>query len=148
VEPNSKINYTKNRVYPFEKWQLIVDKLSKKIPVVQVGVKNSKLLNNVIDATGIFSFKRTAKLISWSKLFLSTEGGLTHANSCFEEGKSLVVITGYQSEKMIAYPQNINVNISSHGPCGMKIQCPECKKDAENHNWKEIVDKVEKELCI
>jgi ADP-heptose:LPS heptosyltransferase len=148
IEPNSKINYTKNRVYPFEKWQLIVDKLSKKIPVVQVGVKNSKLLNNVIDATGIFSFKRTAKLISWSKLFLSTEGGLTHANSCFEEGKSLVVITGYQSEKMIAYPQNINVNISSHGPCGMKIQCPECKKDAENHNWKEIVDKVEKELCI
>jgi ADP-heptose:LPS heptosyltransferase len=148
IEPNSKTNYTKNRVYPFEKWQSIVNEISKKVPVVQVGVKGSKLLKNVIDATGRFTFKRTARLISWSDLFLSAEGGLTHANTCFEEGKSLVIFTGYQSEKMVAYPQNININISSHGPCGMKILCDKCKKEANEHDFRIIVNTVEKELCL
>ena len=49
---------------------------------------------------------------------------------------------------MVAYPQNINVNISSHGPCGLKVQCQECNKDSENHDWSEIVNLVEKELCL
>jgi ADP-heptose:LPS heptosyltransferase len=148
IEPHSKINYTKNRLYPFEKWQKIVDVLSKDIKIVQVGVKDSKLLKNVIDATGNFSFKQTARLISWSSLFLSSEGGLTHANTCFDEGKSLVIFTGYQSETMVAYPQNINVNISSHGPCGMKKTCPDCTNDANNHDWMEIVKKIKEELCL
>lgn len=148
IEPNSKINYTKNRVYPFDKWQSIVNELVKNIPVVQVGIAGSQLLDNVIDATGKFSFKRTARLISWSSLFLSSEGGLTHANTCFDEGKSLVIFIGYQSENMVAYPQNINVNISSHGPCGMKVLCPKCENDANQHDWMEIVKKVKEELCL
>jgi ADP-heptose:LPS heptosyltransferase len=80
-------------------------------------------------------------------MFLATESGLVHAATAVDT-KSLVIITGYQSEKMVAYPQNINVNISSHGPCGLKIECPECKKDAENHNPKDIVKIVLDELCL
>lgn len=148
IEPHSKTNYTKNRTYPFGKWQKIVDEISKKVTVVQVGVKGSKVLNNVVDATGIFTFKRTAKLISWSNLFVSSEGGLIHANTCFENSKSLVIITGYQSENMVAYPGNINVNISSHGPCGMKIECKQCQKDALDHNHEEIINIINNELCL
>ncbi len=148
IEPISKVNYTKNRVYPFDKWQKIVNELSKKTTVVQVGLKDSQKLENVIDATGKFSFKKTARLIGFSNLFMSSEGGLVHANTCFSTGKSLVIFTGYQSEQMVGYPQNINVNISSHGPCGMKSDCPECKKDAEDHDWQKIVEIAKKELCL
>ena len=147
IEPNSKINYTPNRAYPFEKWQNIVDSLKDRIPFVQVGVEGSRILDNVIDWTGKTSFHNTACMIGYSKLFLSAEGGLGHAATAFNT-KSLIIITGYQSEKMVAYPQNINVNISSHGPCGLKIECPKCKNDAKNHDWREIVKIIENELDL
>jgi hypothetical protein len=147
IEPNSNLDYTPNRVYPFEKWQSIVNALKDKIPFVQVGTKGSRVLENVIDWTGQSSFKNTTGMIGFSSLFLSSEGGLVHAATAVNT-KSVVVITGYQSEKMVAYPQNINVNISSHGPCGLKFLCPECKKDAEFHDWREITSLIEGELCL
>ena len=78
---------------------------------------------------------------------MATESGLAHAATAVDT-KAVVIITGYQSEKMVAYPQNINVNIASHGPCGLKVECPDCKKDADSHDWTEIVSLVEKELCL
>jgi ADP-heptose:LPS heptosyltransferase len=147
IEPHSNLDYTPNRAYSFKKWQNIVNSLKDKIPFVQVGMKNSRVLDNVIDWTGATTFKNTAAMIGHSKLFLSTEGGLVHAATAFNT-KSLVVLTGYQSEKMVAYPQNINVNISSHDPCGLKSICAVCKKDVEVHNWKEIVSLIENELCL
>mgnify|MGYP003112750825 CR=1 FL=1 len=147
IEPISKTNYTKNRVYPFEKWQNIVNSLCDDIKIAQVGATGSRLLENTIDLTGKTSFINSAALIGRSKLFLSSEGGLVHAATAFDT-KSVVVITGYQSEEMVAYPQNINVNISKHGPCGLKGECPECRKEAEEHDWKEIVEIVKEELCL
>jgi ADP-heptose:LPS heptosyltransferase len=147
IEPISKENYTKNRKYPFEKWQNIVNSLKDDICIVQVGVKGSKVLDNVIDLTGKTSFTNTAGIIGRSDLFLSSEGGLVHAATAFDT-KSLVIITGYQSLKMVAYPQNINIDISSHGPCGMKIDCPLCIGDRVNHEWKDIVQIIRNELCL
>ena len=102
-------------------------------------------MNNVIDLTGRTSFSNTAAIIGKSSLFLSSEGGLVHAATAFNT-TSVVVITGYQSEKMVAYPQNINVNISSHGPCGLKSECVECKLEADRHDPLEIVNIVKRFL--
>ena len=145
IEPHSKTSYTVNRKYPLKKWQRIVDKLSKDIQVVQVGRKDLPLMNNVVDCRGKTTFREAALIIDKSKLFLSTEGGLVHAATAVDT-KSLVIITGYQSTKMIAYPQNINLNISSHGPCGLKIVCEDCQRDTLNHNEQEIIDKAEQIL--
>jgi len=147
IEPMSKTNYTPNRAYPFEKWQNIVNSLKDKIPFVQVGNKGSRILKNTIDWTGKTNFKNTAGIIGRSRLFLSSEGGLVHAATAVKT-KSLVIVTGYQSKAMVGYPQNINVDISSHGPCGLKIPCNLCKDDADNHDWREIVKIIEKELCL
>ena len=147
IEPNSNLDYTPNRAYPFEKWQNIVNSLKDRIHFIQVGIGGSRILDNVIDWTGKSTFRNTAGMIGHSALFLSTEGGLVHAATAFNT-KSLVIITGYQSEKMVAYPQNINVNIASHGPCGFKKECDKCKMDANKHDWNEIVKLIEKELCL
>lgn len=147
VEPFSKENYTPNRKYPFEKWQSIINVLYKKIKIVQVGNKGNRVLDNVLDLTGKTSFRQAVSLIGLSELFLSTESGLVHAATSVNT-KSVVIITGYQSEKMVSYPQNINVNISSHGPCGLKTPCLECKKDRDDHDWKNIVALVEEALCL
>jgi len=141
IEPHSKNNYTPNRAYPFEKWQNIVNNLSEKIQIVQIGTTQSKLLNNVIDLRGKTSFREAALLIGNSRLFMSTEGGLTHAATTTET-PALTIITGYQHPDMVAYPQNINIDISNHDPCGLKVKCEECEQEALNHNEKEVVDKV------
>lgn len=147
IEPFSKDNYTPNRRYPIEKWQLIVDALCNKIKVVQVGNLGTPVLKNVVDLTGGTSFRQAIAVIERSQLLLATESGLVHAATAVDT-KSVVIITGYQSEKMVAYPQNININIATHGPCGLKVECPTCKKDAENYDWRKILDSVQEELCL
>ena len=146
IEPFSKDNYTQNRSYPFEKWQRIVDEISKDIKVVQVG-NSGKVLNNIVDLTNETTFREAIALIGRADLFLSPESGLVHGATAVDT-KSLVVITGYQDERMVAYPQNINVNISSHGPCGLKVNCPECESDANLHDHQEIVKIIREELCL
>ena len=147
IEPHSKTNYTPNRAYPFEKWQKVVNELSKHTQVVQVGPPGKRVLENVIDLTNSTSFKEAALLLKYSQGFVSTEGGLVHAATAVD-AKSVVVMTGYQSMKMVAYPQNINIDISSHGPCGMKVVCPQCSDDADKHDYNIIIEKVLENLNV
>jgi len=146
IEPFSKDNYTPNRLYPFEKWQKIVNSLCDEIKIVQVG-NAGRLLDNVINLTGETTFREAIALIGRSSLFMSSESGLVHGATAVDT-KSLVIITGYQDERMVAYPQNINVNISSHGPCGLKAKCPTCERDSKNHDYQEIVSLARGELCL
>ena len=146
IEPHSKTNYTPNRAYPVEKWQKIVNQLSKSIEIVQVGTEGP-VLNNVTDMTGKTTFREAAGIIGKSQLFLANESGLVHAASAFD-AKTLVVITGYQTKKMVSYPNNINIDISNHSPCGLKIVCPQCADEAKNHNESVITEKILEELCL
>jgi ADP-heptose:LPS heptosyltransferase len=145
IEPHSNFEYTVNRRYPLKKWQIVVDELSKNVPVVQVGASNKLLLNNVIDLRGKTTFRTAGGIIGKSKGLISTEGGLIHLATSFDT-KSFVILTGYQSRKMVEYPQHVYIDISSHGPCGMKIDCPECSKDAIKHDPQEIVDTIQRSL--
>jgi len=140
IEPNSKLNYTVNREYPFAKWQSIVDQLKDEIDFVQVGLEN-KCLNNVIDMRGKTTFREAAGIIANAELLVASEGGLTHCANAVGT-KAVVIITGYQSPDMICYPENININIASHGPCGMKIQCMECHNDAKIHDESNIIKAI------
>lgn len=146
IEPFSKSNYTPNRDYPFEKWQKVVDNLSSFVKIVQIG-NSGRVLNNVINLTGSTTFREAVALVERSELFLATESGLVHAATAVDT-KSIVIITGYQSKKMVSYPQNINIDISSHGPCGLKIPCNSCELDAKNHDFMEIVKIAKESLCL
>lgn len=140
IEPHSSDEYTCNRQYPFEKWQNVVDNLCEIVKVVQVGRASMRILDNVIDMTSKTTFRTCAGLIGRSKLFLSTEGGLTHAAQAVGT-KSIVVITGYQHPDMVAYPQNINMWIhKDHGPCGKKQKCEECWNAVSEHDEQEIIN--------
>ena len=146
IEPFSKDNYTPNRSYPIEKWQNIVNNLSNEIKIVQVG-NSGHVLDNAIDMTGKTTFREAVSIIDKSELFLSSESGLVHGATSVDT-KSVVIMTGYQDMRMVAYPQNININIATHGPCGLKIQCEKCHKDANNHDELEVVTAVRDYLCL
>ena len=169
IEPYSKANYSPNRIYSFEKWQKIVDEISKYIDVVQVGFKDNTPVNNMKDYTGKTyfdvsssskedndglnnvknlagktSFREAAAVIGKSKFFISTEGGLVHAANAVGL-ESLVIMTGYSGTAEAppphwSYPQNVNINISSHGP--------QCAQDVINHDETEIIEKIKEYLDI
>tara|TARA_B100000700_G_C14545103_1_gene623875 strand:- start:39 stop:617 length:579 start_codon:yes stop_codon:yes gene_type:complete len=141
IEPHSKKDYTPNKEYSFDKWQNVVDAISPHVQVVQVGNKKERILNNVVDLVGKTSFREAAGVIGKSRLFMSTEGGLVHAATAMDT-TSLVIMTGFGDPKLWSYPQNINVFIGKHGPCGLKIPCQDCLKDVEEHDEKEIIDIV------
>jgi len=147
IEPHSKMDFTVNRKYPFEKWQAVVDFINKNTDykVIQIGASGKSVLNDVIDFTGKTDFLGAAGVIGNSKLFLSTEGGLVHAATAVNT-KSIVVVTSYQSLRMVAYPQNTNIYIGRHKPCGFKIECPECVGDTQVHNVDEIIESIKTEL--
>lgn len=145
IEPHSKISYSVNRQYPLDKWQLVVDELSKHIPIVQVGPSGNKVLNSCIDLTGYTTFREAASIIGMSRLFLSNEGGLGHAATAVNT-KSVIVVGGYTGSKMVSYPQNVTIDVSTHGPCGMKVSCPKCAEDFKNHDYMEIVESALKEI--
>ena len=147
IEPHSKQNYTPNRKYSFEKWQNVVDCLKDKIQFVQLGAPSSKILNNVTSLIGKTSFREAALVIEKSAIFVSTEGGLSHVANAVDK-KSLIVLTGYQGYDMVAYPNNINVSIASHGPCGLKIKCKDCEKDVLEHDEQELINIIKTELQL
>ena len=137
IEPTSKTNYTPNRAYPFHKWQDIVDNCHG-VRFVQVGAADSRVLDGVIDLTGKTTFREASLVIANADALISAEGGLTHVATAVDT-TAVVVITGYQSETMVAYPQNVNINIATHGPCGLKVDCDDCMRDAAAHDPGEIV---------
>ena len=147
IEPISKKNYTVNRQYDFGKWQNVVNALSKEYKFVQLGVSESAVLENVASLVGKTNFRVAAAIIAKSKALLASEGGLVHVANAVDT-KAIVVLTGYQSKKMVSYDGHVYIDISSHGPCGLKIQCPDCLKDVENHDEKEIIEACRKIMTL
>ena len=144
IEPQSNDEYTVNKLYSFKKWQTVADELTKSGEIViQVGKKTkNQVLSNVINFTGKTNFREAATIISKSKLFVSSEGGLMHASNAVEI-KSVILFTGFIHPRMTGYPENKNIWIGQdHGPCGMKIPCQKCKKNVDDHDPLEIVDAV------
>jgi len=136
IEPNSKTNFTKNRVYSIEKYQYIAEKL-KKLGFVVFQITNGLCRLKGIDSVEYKNFSDAALDIGKADAFITTEGGLVHAASCY--ANTVCIHTSYNPPKMVYYPQNKNIMIGSHAPCGLKIRCPECKKDLEQHDPDEII---------
>lgn len=148
IEPHTKDEYTVNKTYPFEKWQKVVDEISKYKKIVQVGQKTDKVLKGCLDLTGKTSFREACSIISDSRLFIGPEGGLMHAANSVGI-KSLIVITGFIHPRMTCYKENINIWIGKqHGPCGLKVECEKCKNECSEHNPDTIVELAKKELGI
>ncbi len=138
IEPNSKMEYSKNRLYPTEKWQRVVDELAKVTTVVQVG-SGTIGLENVVDLRGRNTFRTAAAVIKRSKLFLSSEGGLMHAARAVNT-PSIIVLSGYTHPVMTCYPENNNIWVGrDHGPCGMKEPCQKCIEGFNKHDEGEII---------
>ncbi|MAH43911.1 hypothetical protein CL614_09405 [archaeon] len=144
IEPQSNDEYSVNKVYPLEKWQLVVDTLLKTgIKIVQVGRKTEdSVLDGIIDMTGKTSFREAAAIIEGANLFVSSEGGLMHAANAVGT-RAVIVYSGFIHPNLTSYSENTNIWAGNkHGPCGMKIKCQKCSEEMEQHDHNEIINAV------
>lgn len=144
IEPQSNDEYTVNKKYPLEKWQYVTNSLIKKgYHLVQLGKNNKdQVLEGVVNLTGKTTFRQAAAIIKHSSLFLSSEGGLMHAANAVST-PSVIVITGFIHPNMTCYPENSNIWVGKeHGPCGMKVYCPDCAREVKAHDPEEIIESV------
>ncbi len=148
IEPQSNDEYTVNKKYPIEKWQHVANQLIQDgHTLVQVGreTKNQNL-QGVVNLTGRTTFREAAKIISRSKLFVSSEGGLMHAANAVDT-LAVILYTGFIHPTMTCYKENTNIWIGkNHGPCGMKTYCHHCAAESSMHDPQDIVESVRGKL--
>ena len=148
IEPHSKIDYSPNNAYPFNKWQNVIDKFPN-INFVQIGVSGKSVLNNAIDLTGKMSYREACYCIKKSKLFLGTVGGLMHGANAVNT-KSIIVVTPYQHPRMACYDDNINIRIGGDQEFekygGLLNSNEELNKLVLSHDENEIIKKLKEYL--
>lgn len=150
IEPHSKNSFTKNKFYPFNKMNNIRNSIDKDITIVQVGVGNKKLLDNVVDLTDSLSFRETCYFLKYCILFIGIEGGLGHCCNVVDT-KSFLIIPPLFHPNLIKYPNSecIWLGTEEHKQCGMKKKCNKCHEIINNHNEEiiiKLVNNIIKEL--
>tara|TARA_B100001093_G_scaffold125368_2_gene117925 strand:- start:361 stop:1269 length:909 start_codon:yes stop_codon:yes gene_type:complete len=150
VEPNSNLEWTPNRAWIPTYWNelivLLKDWMSKEgvdIPIVQVGAKDPEIrLEGAVDLTGQLSFRETGGIIKNSRMFITTEGGLGHLATAVN-ANSLMILSGYNPEELIHYPQNINMyhSVECSG-CGLRTPCPNELKCMSGLTPRKVFEKI------
>ena len=75
IEPHSKVSFTPNKEYPFEKWQYVVNHIPAEFEVVQVSMPGKRQLEGVKSIDSM-SFTTAARFLQDCVLFIGPEGGL------------------------------------------------------------------------
>lgn len=140
IEPISQMGWTPNRAYPFEKFQQVVDSVRDEIEVVQLSMPGQPVLRGVTQVNA--TLREAGLLLEHARGFISCEGGMAHlaaASSC----PSVVIFTGYLPSALMGYPQNINIETSTHGVCALRSRCSRCSEDVAKFDNNIVIKAVE-----
>ena len=138
IEPHSKPSFTPNKAWPWENWQTLVDQINKilakqkkDVKILQIGAHEGRVLNGVISANGMTSFRESGAILESALFFIGTMGGLVHLSKGMGK-RNIVLISAFEPKELASYPDDINFYTKIFcGNCGLKIPCPieiECMK--------------------
>ena len=139
IEPNIKSNASPNKLWGFDKCQILVNS-NPHVPWVQIGPSQNRWLTNVRkEVTPTF---RDAVVKMWKiKAFVSPEGGIHHAAAAL--GINGVVIFGEMTSPLnTGYDFHVNLT-SGKNPCGWRIPCVSCKKAMDSITPEFVMKKLE-----
>lgn len=131
VNPDYKSSFfSQNKNWGFEKYQQVVDKLSKDITVIRVkpgGKFTEPNLNNAINID-CKDIRKQIAVWSRAKFGLTFDGLMVHVLS----GYNIPVVNimgGLISPNIVSYPGNINLYYNHPDtPCGATYDCPHCRE--------------------
>jgi hypothetical protein len=144
IEPNVKNIGHDNKAWIETRWRELTARLTVwsgqcVADVTQAGLPGASL---IVTPT----FRHALAVLSVARAFIGTEGGLMHGAAAV--GTPAVIlwsefispeITGYHTDKII--------NLRHAGPpCGMRTNCPGCRKSMEAITVDEVVESLERLL--
>jgi hypothetical protein len=142
IEPNGKDIGHDNKVWPFERWQAVVDALPG-MPFVQCGPPGTRWLERVKQVETP-NFRSAAAVLRGSKTFVGGEGGLMHAAAAVGR-PALILWSEFIAPHITGYEMHRNIRHAGP-PCGWRIPCETCRAsllaitvDEVVHNLKEMV---------
>jgi len=146
IEPNAKKDWRCHKQYPLDKWQNIVNKIVKKIPIVQMSIPtpDNKILDNVINIShDIKNFRQACFILKYSELFVSTEGGLMHGCNAVDS-KSLIIYPPFYNINLTKYNNTeiISLKTESHKICNKFGRCKRCLRIINLHDENIIINKI------
>ncbi len=131
VQPVGKTTYTPNKEWGFDKYQDVVNKTKDDINWIQVGLKQDKLLNNVVDFRGqTRTLRELAFVVKKANFVLANEGLLNHISAAVNT-KSFVIFSGFSKIELANYDTTIPISRDPQvkcAPCWLREECPEERK--------------------
>jgi ADP-heptose:LPS heptosyltransferase len=144
IEPNIKGTFSRNnKDWGFEKWQSVVDRLSREFVFVQLVPSNKTKVLKGVQVISTPSFRIAMAVMQKSEFILCPEGGVHHAAAAL--GKEAAVIFGGRiSPKVLGYDFHHNLYVPDpDSPCGMNIACEHCKRCMDQIDPLEVIKIVE-----
>lgn len=147
IEPNVKEIGHKNKAWLWDRWSQVALGAILRSPhgVVQCVVEGNRVLRDVV-VVHTPSFRHAAAVLSVCKAFIGTEGGLGHAAAAV--GTPAVILwSEFISPDITGYtlPTIINIRHADKA-CGMRTDCPGCRKSMEKITVDMVVDALERLL--
>lgn len=141
VEPNTKVP-DGNKAWPFERWQQLVGAVD--LPWVQVGPAGTRRLSGV-RFVETATAREAFAILSWSRLFVGTEGGLHHAAAALGV-RAVVLWSEFISPVFTGYAGQRNIRKTT-AVCGSRVPCPSCRASMAAITVAEVAAAVQEELA-
>ena len=136
VEPGGKPIGHKNKLWLRERWQELVN--TTPLPFVQCGPAIGTKWLESVDAVQTTTFRQALAVLSVCRALVTTEGGLMHGAAAV--GTPAVVLwSEFIDPSITGYAQHRNIR-HAHRTCGMRINCPSCRKSMEAITVREVAD--------
>jgi ADP-heptose:LPS heptosyltransferase len=143
IEPNGKNIGHNNKRWNWQRWQQLADR--KIAPMVQCANVGGGYLSGVQNVATP-SFRHAAAVLSVSRAFVGTEGGLHHAAAAL--GVPAVVLwSEFIDPSITGYPMHKNIRHAG-AACGMRIDCLTCKASMEAITVNEVANALQEVLSV
>ncbi len=143
IEPNGKKIGHSNKQWIWQRWQQLADR--KIARMVQCSGTGSGFLTGVKNVATP-SFRHAAAVLSVCKAFVGTEGGLHHAAAAV--GVPAVVLwSEFIDPSITGYKMQTNIRHEGKA-CGMRIDCPSCRKSMEAITVDEVAQALREVLDV
>jgi len=138
IEPNTKnISMSRNKAWPFERWQAVVDALP--LPWVQLGASDMPSLKGV-KRINTQSYREALGYVEKCALLVTTDGALHHTAAAL--GKPAVVLWGGLAPPgILGYAAHKNI-CHADSWCGLSAPCNHCKDAMGKITVDEVVEAI------
>ena len=131
VGENSYENVMKNKLYPVERFQKLIDLVKKELlddgfKIIQLGGRGDPPLDGVVDFRGKTTLRQTAAIISQSETFIGTQGFLAHLARALD-CRSVIIFGGREHSYQSGY--SCNENLNTYLECAPCWRWSACKYD-------------------